>query len=113
LFTILAKVEAKVQNTGRRASFEVAQLYVGIPGSEVPSRQLRGFTKPYLEPGQTKTARFDLTRRDLSIWNVEKQEWELRRGLYKIYVGASVLDIKLEGSFTLTEAGILASKVLS
>jgi beta-glucosidase len=101
LFTALVKVEVKVQNTGKRPSSEVIQLYVGIPGSDVPARQLRGFSKPYLEPGQIKTAYFDLTRRDLSVWNVEKQDWELRRGVYNIYVGASVLDIKLKGTFTL------------
>jgi beta-glucosidase len=111
LFTNLAKLEAKVKNTGKVASFDVIQLYIGIPGNDVPARQLRGFVKPYLEPGQTKTVNFDLTRRDLSIWNVEKQEWELRRGVYNVYVGASVLDIKLKDSFTIGEAGLTGQKV--
>jgi beta-glucosidase len=114
LFTPLTNVEVKIQNTGKVASAEVVQLYVGIPGDDVPSRQLRGFSKPYLEPGQTKTTQFDLTRRDLSTWNVEKQDWELRRGPYKIYVGSSVLDIKLQGIFTLGDSGpIVMDKVVS
>jgi beta-glucosidase len=109
LFKDLTKVEAKVQNTGNVASAEVAQLYVGIPG-DTPARQLRGFSKPYLEPGQTKTVSFDLRRKDLSVWNVQKQEWELRRGTYNIYVGSSVLDIKLKGWFTLSESGFTVEK---
>jgi beta-glucosidase len=109
LFTPLTKIEAKVQNTGTVASSEVAQLYVGIPG-DTPARQLRGFAKPNLEPGKTKTVSFDLRRKDLSVWNVEKQNWELRRGVYNIYVGSSVLDIKLKGSFTLGESGFAVEK---
>lgn len=101
LFTPLVAVQASVENTGSMAASEVVQLYLRIPGNDVPARQLRGFGKPYLQQGQAKTVQFELNRRDLSVWNVEKQDWELRRGEYGIYVGASVLNIKLTGTFTL------------
>lgn len=111
LFKPLTKVQAKIKNTGNVASAEVAQLYVGIPG-DAPARQLRGFSKPFLQPGQTTIVHFDLRRKDLSVWNVEKQEWELRRGTYNIFVGSSVLDIKLRGSFILGDSGFTVTKNL-
>jgi beta-glucosidase len=95
LYEKIALVDFRVSNTGSFAASEVAQLYIGIPNS--PPRQLRGFTKKFLAPGQTENFHFDLTRRDLSIWSTHEQNWVLQKGNYPIYVGASVLDIKLQG----------------
>lgn len=103
LFTSLVTVDVTVQNTGSMGASEVVQLYVGIPGSDVPLRQLRGFVKTFIERGSSITAHFELTRRDLSVWNTMYQEWELRRGEYALYVGASVLDIRLNGTFYLSD----------
>lgn len=72
---------------------------MGIPNS--PERQLRGFSKHYLCPGDSVQVRFELTRRDLSVWSVVEQQWVLQSGTYPIYVGASVLDIRLTGSLTI------------
>lgn len=102
LWDEVAAVTASVTNTGDVAAAEVAQLYVGIPsdeGRETPARQLRGFEKVFLEPGETATVSFPLTRRDLSIWDVEAQHWRLQEGTYAVYVGASSRDLPLEGSF--------------
>jgi hypothetical protein len=101
IWKTLVKVTTTIQNTGKMAASEVVQLYVGLPGPNVPVRQLRGFMKPFIEPGMSKTVEIELTRRDVSVWNTVSQDWELRRGEYKIYVGASVLDIKLNGAFML------------
>lgn len=95
LWDVLVAVEADVTNTGAVAGAEVAQLYVGIPNG--PVRQLRGFAKPVLEAGASSTVRFELTRRDLSTWDVVAQNWLLQEGEYGVYVGSSSRDLPLEG----------------
>ncbi|KAF4454371.1 putative beta-glucosidase precursor [Fusarium austroafricanum] len=95
LWDVVAIVSAKVTNTGSVDGKEVAQLYVGIPGEGVPVRQLRGFKKPSIKAGKTVTVKFELTRRDLSVWNVNAQEWQLQQGDYTISVGRSSRDLPL------------------
>ncbi|CAK7568547.1 MAG: hypothetical protein SEPTF4163_006541 [Sporothrix epigloea] len=106
LWETVAQVTCSVTNTGQLAGTEVVQLYIGVPGADSeeekgdsPIRQLRGFhrTEP-LAPGQTAEVVFALTRRDLSVWDVEAQQWRIRRGVFKIYVGASSRDLYLNGT---------------
>lgn len=99
LWDVLFQVTAEVTNTGRVEGAEVAQLYVGIPGA--PIRQLRGFDKIDLKPGQRAQVSFDLTRRDLSVWDTDAQKWKLQKGSYKVYVGASSRDLPLTGSLSI------------
>ncbi|KAI0016551.1 glycoside hydrolase family 3 protein [Xylariomycetidae sp. FL0641] len=101
LWDVLATVSAEVTNTGEVTGAEVAQLYVGIPGDDVPVRQLRGFAKPTLNATDSATVEFPLTRRDLSVWDVEAQKWRLEPGEYGIWVGASSRDLPLKGSLTI------------
>ncbi|KAI0871727.1 glycoside hydrolase superfamily [Hypoxylon argillaceum] len=96
LWDTLVRVSATLTNTGEVAGAEVAQLYVGIPGG--PVQQLRGFAKPTLEPWQNTTVEFELTRRDLSTWDVVAQKWLLQKGQYQIYVGASSRKLPLAAS---------------
>ncbi|KAB5566115.1 beta-glucosidase 1 [Coniochaeta sp. 2T2.1] len=103
LWETVAVVSCQVTNTGNVPGAEVAQLYVGIPGDDTPKRQLRGFARlGPLAPGETRTASFELTRRDLSVWDVVHQEWRLPRGQYKIWVGASSRDLRLESVLKIT-----------
>ncbi|KAG6034551.1 glycoside hydrolase 3 [Claviceps citrina] len=95
LWDVVATVQARVRNSGPVAGDEVAQLYLGIPGA--PPRQLRGFDKVSLAPGQDAVVRFELTRRDLSEWHVGLQRWVVQEGEYTVFVGASSRDIRLEG----------------
>lgn len=100
----IARVEAKITNAGNVTAAEVAQLYVSVPGGEahdVPARQLRGFDKVLLGPGESAAVAFELTRRDLSVWDATRQAWVMPRGRVGVEVGASVLDIRLQNSFTL------------
>ncbi|KAI5861306.1 glycoside hydrolase family 3 protein [Durotheca rogersii] len=99
LWDVVARVSATVTNTGTVAGAEVAQLYVGIPNG--PVRQLRGFVKAALEPGESAVVEFELTRRDLSTWDVVAQNWLLQGGDFKIFVGSSSRDLPLEGTLTL------------
>ncbi|RSL57790.1 hypothetical protein CEP54_008128 [Fusarium duplospermum] len=84
LWDVVATVTADITNAGDMDGKEVAQLYIGIPGSDVPVKQLRGFEKPLLKVGETTKVTFNLTRRDLSIWDVVAQEWLLRQGKYVV-----------------------------
>ena len=66
------------------------QLYVGYPESVgEPPRQLRGFEKVSLDPGQSTTVNFDLLRKDLSYWDVVSQNWVIANGTYIVYMGSS------------------------
>jgi beta-glucosidase len=96
LWDVLYAVSFSLENTGKPYAKEVAQLYIGIPGA--PIRQLRGFEKIGLGSGQNAKVEFELTRRDLSIWDVVAQKWKLQRGKYRVWVGASSRDLRLEGS---------------
>ena len=96
LWSNIASVSAVIKNTGSVTGAEVAQLYIGIPGG--PVRQLRGFEKVSIKPGQEVTVSFDVTRRDLSEWDVGAQKWKLQSGVYNIYVGASSRNLPLVGT---------------
>ncbi|KAI0205827.1 beta-glucosidase M [Astrocystis sublimbata] len=100
LWDTVATVSATLANTGAVAGAEVAQLYVGIPG-DGPQRQLRGFEKVFLNVSEARTIRFDLTRRDLSVWDVVAQKWALQRGRYRLWVGASSRLLPLNGTLTI------------
>jgi beta-glucosidase len=99
LFDTLVKISATVKNTGSVDGKEVAQLYVGIPNG--PARQLRGFEKVLIKPGKSTTVTFNLTRRDLSTWDTDAQQWLLQRGTYQIYVGRNSRDLPLTGTLTI------------
>jgi len=99
LWDVLVVVEAEINNTGAVSAPEVVQLYLGIP--DAPSKQLRGFEKVPLKAGESTAVRFELTRRDLSIWDTVQQSWVLKRGQYMVEIGASSRDIRLSRSLVL------------
>jgi beta-glucosidase len=96
LWDIVATASFKLCNTGGVAAAEVAQLYLHIPGG--PEKVLRGFEKKLLSPGESVEVVFELTRRDLSTWDVVAQAWVLQEGDYPVFVGKSVLDIQLKST---------------
>ena len=102
LFESVGTISTTVQNLGDVPGAEVAQLYLGLPESapSTPPKQLRGFQKLNLHPGESGTATFELTRRDLSYWDVQTQKWILPSGTFTVYVGASSRDIRVDGQFT-------------
>jgi beta-glucosidase len=107
LWNIYATVSVDLKNTGPQAGKEVAQLYVSyakVKGDaakvDFPDRVLRGFEKVYLEKGEQKKVQFNLTRRDLSYWDVGQQNWVMpTEGEILISVGASSRDLKLDGTY--------------
>ena len=99
LWETIATASATITNTGDMVAKEIAQLYVYIPGG--PPRQLRGYEKVEIHPGESSTVTFALTRRDLSTWNVELQQWALQQGAYPIFVGASSRNLPLAADLTI------------
>lgn len=93
----LFNISVSITNSGSVAGKEVAQLYLKYPSStNSPVRQLRGFEKLSLQPGETKTAVFVVTKRDVSYW--DSGEWKVARGTqYGVEVSASSRDVRAEG----------------
>ncbi len=89
-------VSVNITNTGKRAGAEVAELYVRDmePKEDRPIRELKGFQRVMLEPGQTKTVSFPLTPHDMSYFNAQTRLWTTDPGQYNIQIGASSRDIR-------------------
>ena len=102
-----ATVTATVTNTGRAAGAEVAQLYLGDPKvAGEPPRQLAGYRRVTLQPGQSAVVRFSLSRHDLSYWDDRANGWVVPSGAFTVYVGDSsaVAGLPLRGRLTVTSA---------
>ncbi|KFY22088.1 hypothetical protein V493_06857 [Pseudogymnoascus sp. VKM F-4281 (FW-2241)] len=121
LFDVHATVSVTLSNTGGVSGAEVAQLYLSYPKSSIrsdytggirrsgsfdtdmsdfPVKVLRGFEKINLKPGEIKDVHFKLTRRDLSFWDVQEQNWVMPvDDAFTIRVGSSSRDIRLEAKF--------------
>ncbi|KAE9394948.1 glycoside hydrolase family 3 protein [Gymnopus androsaceus JB14] len=87
-------------NTGSFNGTEIPQLYLGFPASAgEPSKVLRGFNDIFLGVGASQTVTMTISQKEMSIWDVISQEWVVPNGTFDIYVGASILDMRLTGSF--------------
>ena len=97
------KIKVPVTNTGSVAGAEVVQLYIHDVEASVdrPVKELKGFDKVYLEPGQTKTVEFEIDRQALSFFDADKHEWVAEPGEFKALIAASSEDIRGEVSFRL------------
>jgi beta-glucosidase len=97
----VATVSATATNTGKRTGLAVPQLYLGLPSPSStvlqPPRQLRGFTKLSLAPGESKTVSFPLDNRAFSYWDVGTGSWQITPGCYGVFLGSSSRDLPLQG----------------
>lgn len=84
-------ITVKVTNTGQRAGQEVVQLYVRNVLSKVmrPPQELKGFTKVYLQPGETKEVSLPLKVDDLAYYDARRKAWVADEGYYFVYAGGS------------------------
>ncbi len=81
-------VSATITNTGAVAGADVVQCYVGLPAATgEPPRQLKGFLRVSLDPGQARRVTMVLTRGDLAYWDTATREWRISGGRYRIWVG--------------------------
>lgn len=97
-------VTFRVRNTGDRAGQEIAQVYVrDVAASHFrPDKELKGFDKIALQPGEEKTVTLELDRRAFAFYDAGRKEWVLETGDFEILVGASSRDIRLAATVSLT-----------
>jgi beta-glucosidase len=97
------EVRLKVRNEGKRAGAEVVELYVHDGHSSVdrPVKELKGFRRVELAPGQSGDVTFTLDRGALSYYSTEKKAWVAEPGKFEVLVGASAADIRVKGALEL------------
>lgn len=93
-------VRFTLTNTGDKAGFEVAQLYVQPvkPAVDRPEKELKGFTKVYLQPGESKTVSIPIDSRSLAYYVDNTASWDVDAGKFKILVGADSENLHLKGT---------------
>ena len=94
-------VSVDVTNTGDVAGKEVIQLYIGDNEASVarPVKELKGFRKIALEPGQKQTVTFEITPEMLKFFDADKHEWVLEKGKFTAFIGAASDDIRTQVEF--------------
>jgi beta-glucosidase len=100
-------ITVDVTNTGARKGVAVPQAYVGVPDSAVrrPVRQLAGFARVELLPGETKTVEIPLRVPDLAYWDVGKHAWVVEEKAHRVEVGPDARTLPLTGSFLVGDEG--------
>lgn len=101
-------VKCSIENTGRTAGAEVAQAYIQQqkPSISRAVKELKGFTKVFLRPGEKKRVEILLDRKyACSFWDEGRDMWIVEQGKYKIMVGKSSQDRFLEGEFEVGRTG--------
>jgi len=96
-------VSCTIRNTGVREGKEIVQLYIGRSDQSgfYPVRELKGFKKLSLKPGESKKVIFHLDERSFVYYDVQKGVWKVAPGTYHIYIGASSRDLKLSQVITI------------
>ncbi len=104
----LIEVTFDLKNTGEVAGEEVAQLYLStgkiVPEIPMPKKQLRGFEKVLLNPGETKTITIKLSPEELYIYNQELESYQVPEGEFIVQVGGSSAILPLQAEFTLSKS---------
>jgi beta-glucosidase len=90
------KVSIEIKNTGYTSGAEVVELYIKDVESTIfkPEKELKGFEKVFLEPGEMKVVEFTLDKRSFAYYNVEISDWHVESGSFEILIGASSADIR-------------------
>ena len=93
-------VSFEIKNTGKVDGKEVAQLYVGLKESAVirPTKELKGFVKVFLKAGESKKVTIPFDDKTFRYFNTKTNKWEVEKGVYDLYIGASSTDIRLEST---------------
>jgi len=97
-------VTADIRNTGERAGAEVAQLYVRDVECTVdrPAKELKGFQKIFLRPGEKRTVAFHFGPEALSFYNPDRKDWVAEPGEFEFLIGSSSKDVRLTGTYNHT-----------
>ena len=99
-------VSFNIRNLGQREGAEIAELYVGDSHASVPRpvKELKGFAKVNLRPGESKRVTVQLDRRAFSFYDVKKHAWSAEPGEFAILVGSSSAKMELQGKYVLGSA---------
>lgn len=99
------RVSVDIKNTGEREGKEVIPLYVRDVESSLvrPPKELKGFKKVQVMPGEIKTILFDLGKEDLSFYDPSQGDWVAEPGEFEVLIGSSSRDIRAKGSFYLSD----------
>jgi beta-glucosidase len=99
----MVEVSLTVTNTGKLDGKEVVQLYVSDLKSSLPRppKELKGFAKVALAPGESETVAFSLDERALAFYDPHKHAWVAEPGEFELLVGSSSLDIRVKAKFML------------
>ena len=108
-------VSVCVRNTGNRAGKEVVQLYLSVDSHGVirPIRELKGFCKVFLRPGEEQKVTFHLSARDLSYWNTRIHEWHVASGEYVLQICKNAEEVVLSVALALHGQALLVSEYSS
>jgi beta-glucosidase len=92
-------VTADIRNKGTRAGDEVVQLYVRDVEASVrrPAKQLMGFSRVSLRPGETRTVSFTVAPERLGFWDEKRSAWVVEPGAFEVMIGSSSADVRLKG----------------
>src|ERR671916_547896 len=107
---LAVSVAVSVTNTGSEARAEGVQVYVRDVEASVarPVRELKAFTKVWLEPGETQRATVSLDQRSFAFWSIVHSRWVVEAGAFELRVGTSSRDLPLAETFTLDAPSIAA-----
>ncbi len=99
------EVSMTVRNSGTRPGAEVVQLYLRDVEASVerPEKELKGFRRVMLQPGETQALTFTLDKAAMSFFDPRKGDWVAEPGAFEVLIGASSRDIRLKGGFSLVE----------
>ncbi|MDQ6420187.1 glycoside hydrolase family 3 C-terminal domain-containing protein [Paenibacillus sp. LHD-117] len=102
-------VSVKVRNTGARPGKEIVQLYVRDIVSTVirPEKELKGFSKVDLQPGEEKEVIFELDKRSFAFYDVKLKDWRVETGKFAILIARSSVDIVLSDMITVQSTTVL------
>ncbi|MCL1806199.1 MAG: glycoside hydrolase family 3 C-terminal domain-containing protein [Oscillospiraceae bacterium] len=108
-------VSVDVTNTGKTAGKEIVQLYAGAKEKDErvirPEKELRGFEKVYLQPGETKTVTFRLDKTAFAYYNAAIHDWHVLSGTYRVMAARSSRDAALEAEVSVNSTGQIPFRV--
>ncbi|MGA8342754.1 MAG: fibronectin type III-like domain-contianing protein [Candidatus Sulfotelmatobacter sp.] len=100
-------VSFEVTNTGKLAGADVGQVYVSDdthPAVERPAKELKGFARVYLKPGEQRRVHVELNARSFAYYDVQSKAWHANAGRYRILVGRSSTEIVLTHDLMLPQS---------
>jgi beta-glucosidase len=102
------RVEFTVKNTGSREGAEAAQVYIALKASAIlrVPKELKGFEKVFLKPGESKRVSMILDERSFAYYNVPHGSWAVEGGIYSVLAGSSSADIRLKGEIQVEGDGL-------